>query len=257
VNKLSIDVQGFGPTPLVMLHGWAMHGGVFDPLVERLRDRFTMYLVDLPGHGHSRASTLPLEPLAIARVVASVTPPAAWLGWSLGGLVALTAALDLPGRVNALVMMDASPRFVRADDWPNGSDPQLVRQLASDLAADYHATLERFIALEAMGSGDPRGEARHMRERVFSRGDPDARVLMEGITLLENTDLRERLPALRLPSLWLAGHRDRVVHPAAMQAAATLCDGSFIDIPHAGHAPFIGHADVVTSAITTFIDTLP
>jgi pimeloyl-[acyl-carrier protein] methyl ester esterase len=257
VNKLSIDVQGSGPTPLVMLHGWAMHGGVFDPLVERLRNRFTMYLVDLPGHGHSRASTLPLEPLAIARVVASVTPPAAWLGWSLGGLVALTAALDLPGRVNALVMMDASPRFVRADDWPNGSDRQLVRQLASDLAADYHATLERFIALEAMGSGDPRGEARHMRERVFSRGDPDARVLMEGITMLENTDLRERLPTLAPPSLWLAGHRDRVVHPAAMQAAATLSDGSFIDIPHAGHAPFIGHADVVASAITTFIDTLP
>ena len=255
MSKLSIDVQGAGSTPLVMLHGWAMHGGVFDPLVERLRDRFTMYLVDLPGHGRSRASTLPLEPLAVARTVASATPPAAWLGWSLGGLVALTAALELPGRVNALVMVDASPRFVRADDWPHGSDRNLVRQLASDLAADYQATLERFIALEAMGSGDPRGEARHLRELVFSRGEPDARVLMEGIALLENTDLRGRLPTLRPPSLWLAGHRDRVVHPTAMQAAAALCDGNFIEIPHAGHAPFIGHADVVASAITTFIDT--
>nr|WP_284691860.1 pimeloyl-ACP methyl ester esterase BioH [Pinirhizobacter soli] len=242
---------------MVMLHGWAMHGGVFDPLVERLRDRFTMYLVDLPGHGRSRMSALPLEPLAIARTVASATPPAAWLGWSLGGLVALTAALDLPGRVSALVMVHATPRFVRADDWPDGSDRKLVSQLASDLAGDYHATLERFIALEAMGSGDPRGEARHMRELVFSRGEPDARVLMEGIALLENTDLRGRLPTLKTPSLWLAGHRDRVVHPAAMQASAALCNGSFIDIPHAGHAPFIGHADVVASAITTFIDTLP
>jgi pimeloyl-[acyl-carrier protein] methyl ester esterase len=257
VSALSVEVRGQGPTPLVMLHGWAMHGGVFDALAERLRDRFTMYLVDLPGHGHSRASSLSLEPLLVARAVASATPPAAWLGWSLGGLVALTAALGLPERATALVMVDASPRFMRADDWPQGSDPHLVRQLASDLATDYHATLERFIALEAMGSGDPRGEARHLRELVFSRGEPDARVLMEGIALLENTDLRERLATLGVPSLWLAGRRDRVVHPAAMQAAATLCAGRFIEIPHAGHAPFIGHADVVASAITTFIDSLP
>ena len=53
-SALHVDVIGDGP-PLVLLHGWAMHGGAFAPLVERLRDRHTLHVVDLPGHG--RAAT--------------------------------------------------------------------------------------------------------------------------------------------------------------------------------------------------------
>jgi pimeloyl-[acyl-carrier protein] methyl ester esterase len=252
-----MQTVGQGPVPLVMLHGWAMHGGVFAPLVAALATRCTMYLVDMPGHGHSRESSLPLTLAGVAAVVADATPPATWLGWSLGGLVALTAALDRPASVQGLVMIDSSPCFSRSDDWPQGSEPALIRQLATDLAQDYRATLERFIALEAMGAADPRAELRHLRELVFDRGEPDARVLQEGIGILETTDLRPRLAELVPPSLWLAGHRDRVVHPAAMAWSSAQCGGEFVDIPHAGHAPFIGHADAVARAILTFIDTLP
>ena len=49
---LHIEIVGDGP-PLVLLHGWGLHGGVFAPLVDRLSDRFRMHLVDLPGHGYS------------------------------------------------------------------------------------------------------------------------------------------------------------------------------------------------------------
>lgn len=50
---MHIDVIGQGPA-LVLLHGWALHGGVFAPLVERLSPHFQLHLVDLPGHGFSR-----------------------------------------------------------------------------------------------------------------------------------------------------------------------------------------------------------
>ena len=89
---LHIETHGSGPIPLVMLHGWAMHGGIFAPLVDTLRDRCTMHLVDLPGHGFSRDCGLSLQPAACARAIAEATPPAIWLGWSLGGLIALQAA---------------------------------------------------------------------------------------------------------------------------------------------------------------------
>lgn len=257
MSGLHIETHGEGATPLVMIHGWAMHGGVFAPLVDALRSRFTMHVVDLPGHGHSRDCGIPLEPLACARAIAAATPPAAWLGWSLGGLVALTAALDLPDAVRAVVPLCSTPRFLRADDWPCGNDAGMVRQLATDLEADYRATVERFIALEAMGSDDPRAEARKLREEVFSRGEPDPRVLMEGIQLLESADLRPRLGDIAPPSLWIAGRRDRVVHPDAMRRSAERAGGHFVEIAHAGHAPFIGHAVAVADVLTTFSDANP
>jgi pimeloyl-[acyl-carrier protein] methyl ester esterase len=247
--SLHIETHGRGPVPLVLIHGWAMHGSMFEPLVDVLQDHCTMYVVDLPGHGYSRDSPLPLDPSVCATAIAAATPPALWLGWSLGGLVALAAALEQPQHARGLIMMCATPKFVRDDSWPYGTDASLVRQLALDLETDYHATLERFMALEAMGSPDPRAELHRLRAEAFSRGEPQLRVLQEGIRILETTDLRARLPRLSLPSVWLAGHRDRLVRPPAMQWSASQCSGEFHEIAHAGHAPFFGHADAVRQTL--------
>lgn len=246
---LYIDKLGRGSVPLVLLHGWAMHGGVLAPLVEALEEHCTMYVVDLPGHGYSRDCGLPLEPRACAAAIAKLTPPATWLGWSLGGTIALTAALELPQQVRSLAMLCATPKFVRDAGWPHGSDDKLVHQLASDLETDYHATIERFLALEAMGSADPRAELRHLRTLVFARGEPDLRVLQEGIRILETSDRRAALPDLRVSSAWIAGRRDRLVPPQAMQWSASQCAGSYTEIQQAGHAPFFGHADAVVQAL--------
>ncbi|HEV2539850.1 MAG TPA: pimeloyl-ACP methyl ester esterase BioH [Frateuria sp.] len=254
---LHIDRLGHGPQPLVLIHGWAMHGGIFAPLIEALADRCTLYVVDLPGHGYSRQCGLPLEPHAIARAIAAATPPAPWLGWSLGGLVALTGALDDPAQVQGLAMLCATPKFTRDESWPHGSDAALVHQLALDLETGYHATIERFLALEAMGSADPKAELRRLRAEVFERGEPELRVLQEGIGLLERSDLRDRLARLQVPSVWIAGRRDRLVPPAAMAWSAAQCGGRFVEIPHAGHAPFIGHAGAVATALGPLFTETP
>src|SRR5690606_1788401 len=131
-----------------------------------------------------------------------------------------TCALPISAQVRGLAMVCASPRFVRGDDWPLGMSPEIFRGFARGLRPDYRATLERFIALEAFGSDDARHEMRVLRNEVFARGEPAAHVLADGLALLETTDLRDVLPALALPSLWLAGRRDRLVDPRAMRAAA-------------------------------------
>jgi pimeloyl-[acyl-carrier protein] methyl ester esterase len=253
--SLHIEVRGTGAIPLVMIHGWAMHGGIFAPLVDALTEHCTMYLVDLPGHGYSRDSDLPLEPATCACAIAKATPPAAWLGWSMGGLVALRAALDMPDHVRGLAMLCATPRFVTAPDWPQGRDQVLVQQLATDLETDYHSTVDRFLTLEAMGSRDPRSELRKLREEVFARGEPNLRVLQEGIRVLDETDLRAELPRLKPGnSWWSAGRLDRLVHPDAMEWSATASSGQFHVIAHAGHAPFLSHADTVAQALLPWLE---
>lgn len=254
MSDLYIQTHGHGPVHLVLIHGWAMHGDVFEPLVAALEDRCTMHVVDLPGHGRSRDSELPLEPVACARAIAAATPPATWLGWSMGGLIALTGALEQPEAVRALAMLSSTPCFVRARNWPYGMEPDVFEQFAHDLDHDYRATLERFLALEAMGSEHAREEIRRLRAAVFAHGEPDRRVLKQGLELLDKVDLRTRVPEIAQRSAWIAGSRDRLVPAAAVAWAAEQCEGSYACIPHAGHAAFIGFADDVVAALTPLFE---
>ena len=284
-TDLHIEVRGAG-APLVLLHGWAMHGGVFAPLVERLADRFELHLVDLPGHGRSRDSAVALEPDAVVEAVAAQVPVAPWLGWSLGGMFALRAAATRPDAVPALVMMCSAPRFVREagavaavaaprgreggggtaaapagreravgeEEGRYGMSPEIFAGFARGLREDYHGTLERFIALEAFGSDDARGELRALRNQVFARGEPPAEALAQGLDLLQSVDQRPLLPTLEVPSLWIAGRRDRVVDPRAMRAAVAATPGArFVQIEQGGHAPFLTHAGEVADAVAGFL----
>jgi len=254
---MQLAVRGTGPA-LVMIHGWAMHGGVFEPLVARLQEQFTLHLVDLPGHGRSRDSAVPFTLDAMASAIAAQTPPAPWLGWSLGGLVALHAANRHRTSVRGLLMLAASPRFVRAPDWPLGMDDAVFAGFADDLAHDYHAAVDRFLMLEAQGSDHLREEVRLLRASVFAQGEPTRQALACGLALLRESDLRATLSALSVPSVWLAGRRDRLVSPAAMQAAAANTPAStYLEVAGAGHAPFLSHAAPVAQAIADFIGGLP
>lgn len=258
MTALHVEAVGSGP-PLVLLHGWAMHGGVFAPLVDRLRDQHTVHLVDLPGHGLSRDCAVPLQLDACVDAITACVPPAPWCGWSLGGLIALRAAATQPQRVPALALLCASPRFVRGDGtpgnrWKYGVSAEIFRDFADGLRNDYRGTLERFIALEAFGSEHARDEIRALRADLFARGEPSAGVLADGLALLETSDLRDALPTLQVPSLWLAGRRDRLVDPRAMRDAAALAPGAeFAVIEHAGHAPFLTHAQDVAARIAAFL----
>lgn len=257
-ERLHMTVSGDGP-PLVLLHGWAMHGGVFAALVERLRDRYTLHVVDLPGHGLSRDDTTPLAFDAVCDAIHAQTPAAPWLGWSLGGMFALHAAVSDPARVPALIALCCSPCFVRGPDWRHGVLAEIFRDFAKGLGDDYRATLDRFVALEAFGSDHAKEEMRELRAELFARGEPAARVLVDGLRILETVDQRPLLAQLRVPSLWVAGRRDRLVDPRAMREAVAMIEqaghapATFAQIEHAGHAPFLTHVDEVARHVSTFL----
>jgi pimeloyl-[acyl-carrier protein] methyl ester esterase len=249
---MHIDKRGTGPD-LVLLHGWAMHGGVFATLAERLARHFTLHLVDLPGHGRSLHSPVALELDAVADNLARRLPRAAWLGWSLGGLFALRVAQRHPERARALAMLCAPPRFMRGEDWPQGMEPSVFHDFANGLSVDYRATIDRFLVLEAQGSDHGHSELALLRAQVFAQGEPAPHALEEGLALLRNTDLREALPSLAVPSLWIAGRRDRLVRAQALEAAAQRAPRArYLRIDRAGHAPFLSHADDVAMAVLDF-----
>ncbi len=232
-----------------------MHGGIFAPLTDLLRQRFTLHIVDLPGHGFSHDVAIDPDLSRVSDALAADVPRAVWIGWSLGGLVALSAALRHRERVRGVVVMASSPRFLVADDWP-GIDVKMFEQFEAGLRDDYRDVVERFLALETLGSPSPQAELRDLRVRAFEHGEPSLAALTTGMRWLETIDLRAQLSQLGMPSLWIAGRRDRLVPSAAMRRAAELAGGKFTEIP-SGHAPFIGHAPAVADAITEFVASLP
>jgi pimeloyl-[acyl-carrier protein] methyl ester esterase len=245
---MHIETRGHGPD-LVLIHGWAMHGGIFAPLTERLAGAFRLHLVDLPGHGLSRADAGGLDPLRCAARIADATPPALWLGWSLGGLVAIAAALGHPRQVRALVTVATNPRFVTAPDWPSGVDRSVFENFAAGLETDYRHAVLRFLALEAHGSAHAQAELRALKAQVFERGEPAVGALRQGLAVLEDADWRDALPRLAQPSLWVAGRRDRLVPVAAVRHAVAAAPGASLLELDAGHAPFLGHPAAMADAI--------
>jgi pimeloyl-[acyl-carrier protein] methyl ester esterase len=173
-------------------------------------------------------------------------------------LAATALAARHPDRVRGLAMLAASPRFVQGPDWPAGMDPRVFELFGEELGRDYRGTLDRFLMLEAQGSAHLREELRYLRDAVYARGEPAPRALQEGLGLLHDSDLRATLPGLAMPSLWIAGRRDRLVSPQAMHAAAALAPRSrFQQYDHAGHAPFLTEPKAVAEALTAFASSCP
>src|SRR3954453_24200556 len=94
--------------PIVLLHGFTLTGRSWAPVLERLEGAEAI-AADLRGHGAARHRR-PIDFASVSADVAAAAPAGATLcGYSLGGRVALRAALDRPGRFGRLVLIGASP----------------------------------------------------------------------------------------------------------------------------------------------------
>ncbi len=255
--RLHRETRGSGPD-LVMLHGWGMHSAMWGELSDRLAERYRITMVDLPGHGLSPA----LEPAhaatlsRVAAAVAAVAPAtAAWLGWSLGGLVAMQAARDLPRRISRLILVASSACFVQRADWPYAQSVATLEGFAAGLQQDYRAVLLRFLALQAWGGEDVRRQVQALRKALFVHGEPEPGALAAGLTLLKESDLRSALPSLAQPTLLIGGEHDSLVPIAALEAMGRLLPDAWLElVPGAGHAPFLFHSARFREMIGAFLD---
>lgn len=239
--KLHVETLGSGPD-LVLVHGWSMHGEVCHGLAERLAERMRVHVPDLPGHGRSRGAPLPDLPRLAADLAELFPTPTHLCGWSLGAQVAMRWAIDRPHQVARLALIAATARFAAGPDWNAGSALGDLEAFADALHADYRGTLERFIALQAMGSPAPKKVLARFRRRLAHAAAPDPDALDAGLRILTETDLRSEVARLEQCTLILHGERDAVVPEAAGEwLARALPRGRLMVIPEAGHAPFVSH----------------
>ena len=273
---MALHVESIGSgAPLLLIHGWGMHGGVWEEVAQELATDFRVHSVDLPGYGRSARGDLPpqekmaivpspsggglgrgMDSLnAIVELLATqFGEPLTVCGWSLGGQIALRWAAREPDKVRRLILVASTPCFARRPDWTCGMERDVLKQFAGDLEQKHAATLRRFIALQLRGSENERELLARLRERLFSRGEPDMASLRAGLDILRDADLRGELQHIRQPAMIMTGERDKLTPPEASRyMARTMPSARLVEIAGAAHAPFLSHPETFVEQIKSFL----
>jgi pimeloyl-[acyl-carrier protein] methyl ester esterase len=246
--------SGAGPD-VALLHGWGLHGGLFEDLAHGLEANFRVHVLDLPGHGHSSWGKGDQDLEGVARRVAEHLPErCSLLGWSLGGMVAIRIARLFPERVPRLVLVSTSPRFLKSRDWPHGADEKTLTALATGLKRDWRGSINDFLSLQVRGDEHQLETLRALKSAAFAHGEPGLAALTAGLDILRAADLRPELAHIRARTLVIGGAYDRLTAPGAIEAlAAGIAGARAVILPRAAHAPFLSHPEAFLALVTEFL----
>lgn len=246
-RKFAWRASGSG-APLILIHGWGSCAAIFAELMEHL-PAYHCLSPDLPGYGDSAAAPhVDLDPLAddfLAWFDLLGLESVTLLGWSLGGILVQHLALRFPARVDRLILIASTPRFVTAADWPHGLADAAVRVLARDFKRAPALTLENFRRLQFQGEDSLPTAALAEVEPATALG---------GLELLRQVDLRAQLSAITQPTLVLHGSEDVIIPiGAGRYLAEKIPHALFHEVQGGGHAPFCSDVAQVSAALGHFL----
>ncbi|MEY3880167.1 MAG: pimeloyl-[acyl-carrier protein] methyl ester esterase [Pseudomonadota bacterium] len=258
MTKIHLETFGKGKS-IVLVHGWAMHTGIWREFAQCLALNYQVICVDLPGHGQSDK----IEPFTLERIsdeLVNALPKEAccWLGWSLGATVVLDIAARYPERVAALILLAGNPSFPHSsegtNEWP-GMDNRLLDNFADHLAKNCQATLLRFLSLQVSGLPEHKVFLKKLKSAVLECPAPDKKTLQGGLDILKQKDLRSVLSRLNIPVSVILGGLDTLVPVAVGQKMQQLLPSLELNIiDRAGHLPFLSHSLETRAIISRFMD---
>lgn len=251
--------QGSG-RPLVMLHGLMAHRGFFMRQRE-LASEFRLILVDLRGHGRSKADPAGCTMDALAADVATLAEhldlrEAIGLGWSLGASVLWQVLAGAAGsRFGGAVVVDMSPRVLNGEDWQLGLSPELCEARTAAIRSDFPAFAQNAgHAIFAQPVADP--ALADWAGAEFARNDPAAIGALWAS--LVQQDYRPLLPAITQPTTIIHGRHSQLYGSATAEyLAAALPDARAVQFERSGHAPQLEQPDHFNRTIRTFAASLP
>ncbi len=250
-NVELVELVGHG-RDLALIHGWGIGKAVWQPVIDKLAQRFRVHLLDLPGYGEPDCS-LPVTALTsapscdmpsfidtAAALVDTLPAGCILCGWSLGSQLAMQAAVLRPGHFSQLILVASTPRFTQAGDWPHAQTPALLDAFETAVGKDPGSTLKRFIALLNQGDTRSRANARTLALGLSASKLPDAATLVQGLGWLRDVDLRQQLAAIAVPTLLIHGENDPLMPlPAAQWLKEQMPHAHLELFAGAAHAPFL------------------
>jgi 3-oxoadipate enol-lactonase len=248
-KSLHYEIVGHGPQ-VVLLHPVGLDLTFLAPVAAELSKEFTVLSVDQRGHGKS-PSREPAHSLddyaadlhALLHTIGFV--PAALAGFSFGGMVVQALALAYPADLSALIIAASRgslPAQARPVARARGDDAR-----AAGIAAVLEATLDRWFTpqFRALGKDGP------ARARLLS---DDVEGWAQAWHAMANVETLPRLPAIRVPTLCLAGELDKSSPPDAVHEMADAIPGArYAELKGAPHMLFIEQPQETAEVIGKFL----
>lgn len=236
---------------VVLLHGFTQTSASWPTeIVDVLRGRgHDVVAVDAPGHGS--ASDVRAGLVETANALASAHGQADWVGYSMGGRLALHVAVHHPHVVRRLVLIGATPGI--EDHEERAARRAADSELAASIQRDgVDAFLVRWLANPLFASLPPD------RTAIESRRSNTAEGLAASLRLLgtgAQQPLWDHLPHLSAPALLLVGELDVKFAAIAARMADAWGGPAFLDVvEHAGHAVHLEQPMAVAARIAEFLD---
>lgn len=256
---LDIFFEDTGTGAAVVLgHSFLCSGKMWREQVPALSSRFRVINPDLRGHGRSGAVNRPFSLYDAASDVVAVLDRlridrATWCGLSIGGMVALRAALTRPERVSGLILLDADA----------GAETTLrkLKYLAMGAGArvvgvrPFLPTITRLMFGATTRRRNPT-LVDEWKKEFAGVSLPSVLRCLEA--LMRRDSVLELLGGIRVPALVLVGEEDQSLPPAfSRRMHELLRDSTFSVIPAAGHLSALEQPARVTSAILSFLVAHP
>jgi 2-succinyl-6-hydroxy-2,4-cyclohexadiene-1-carboxylate synthase len=235
------------PETVVLLHGFGGTRRTWDGVAARVdAERYRPLAIELPGHGQAAAR----RPITFAACAASVLAEAperfVMCGYSMGGRIALHAALAAPQRVVRLVLVSSHPGIEDARERAarRRADAKLAERLES---APFEEFIERWRA-QPLFVDDPQEVGRLARE-IMSANRPEAlAAVLRGVGAGEMQPLWARLKELTIPVTVLVGERDRKFCELGRRMTELLCNAELLVVP-GGHGLPLENPEAVARAL--------
>lgn len=234
----------------MLVHGFGQTARCWGPLAATLARDHEVVRIDAPGHGGSAAVAADLP--TTGRLIAEVGGPAVYLGYSMGGRMALHVATGVPEVVRGLVLVGATPGI--EDDRERAARHAADRALAEHIrTVGVDAFVEEWLARPMFAGLPPEGRFEAERRRNTAEGLATS---LELAGTGAQAPLWDALAAIDCPVLVVAGADDTRYAAIAERTAAAIGAGARVAlVPGAGHSAHLEQPARFTALLLDWLAT--